>query len=296
MDRSRSYYDLFGVGRNASALQIRAAYLRLLKAHHPDVSPDRDAGDFIRLINSAYNALNDPTRRACYDNELARPSAKQTSGSRFAPRRPTPTWRIWAPIFIVALAGAIAVMSMPRSASHNPDLFQDGLGWFTPIASNTNNHTAPLPRPAAIAEHARAGSRARAAFAVAHSERCFSEAREKQSLSQADLCIVFDDAFLYARNMLEADTTLPPRFNAMIVKLRHSSALAEVGAPETRLHRLWEATFAALMAELGTVVPTPDPKPATPMASATDATAASPLETRPSKLPQPGTVGERNPR
>ena len=296
MDRSRTYYDLFGVGRNASAVEIRAAYLRLLKAHHPDVAPDRDAGDFIRLINSAYRALNDPARRASYDNKLARPLAEQTNRSRFAPRRPTPTWRIWAPVLIAALAGSLAMMSMSGSAPHNPDLLQNGLGWFTPIAANTNNRTAPLPRPAAISEHALAGSRATAGSAVAHSERCFAEARERRSLRQADLCIVFDDAFLYARNMLEADTTLPPRFNPMIVKLRHSSALAEMGAPEARLHWLWEATFAALMAELRADVPVLDTKPAKNMASASDTNTGSPLQAGRSGPSQSGTVAEGNPR
>ena len=303
MDRLRTYYDLFGVGRNASARQIRAAYLRLLKTHHPDVAADPEAGDFIRFINSAYRALSDPSRRAAYDAELAQrnrpnPPAKTSNVDDpvqahwlrpFTDQRPGgPTWRAWAAVSIAAVAGAAVMIPMAGGVS-NEEALQERLGWFTPNGANTNNREAPLPHPAAIFERARFGSRASPALAVDHSERCFAEARAMQSLQRADLCIIFDDAFLYARNLPQADASLPPRFNPLMVKLRHSSLLAELGASEVRIDRLWEATFASLLAEVRAEPPAVEPAIGEQIP---EATAAAPLPAGESELPHSGTIGE----
>jgi DnaJ-class molecular chaperone len=61
-------YDVLGVARDAGEEQIRAAYRRLAKLHHPDLNPGLSgAEDRFKRISGAYALLSDPARRARYD-------------------------------------------------------------------------------------------------------------------------------------------------------------------------------------------------------------------------------------
>ena len=74
------YYELFGVDKSASTQEIRAAYKRLLRQTHPDTGGT--SGLFI-LIEQAWDTLQDPTKRASYDRQKARPGQpSSTNGSR----------------------------------------------------------------------------------------------------------------------------------------------------------------------------------------------------------------------
>jgi DnaJ-class molecular chaperone len=65
---ARSYYDILGVVRNASDKDIRKAYRRLARQHHPDVNPgDKAAEARFKEINAAYEVLSDPQKRRKYD-------------------------------------------------------------------------------------------------------------------------------------------------------------------------------------------------------------------------------------
>ena len=74
------HYAALGVGPDADAETIRAAYLRVMRAHHPDHRPgDPRSGAIARAANAAHGVLSDPARRAAYDR-------RRTRGSRNAPR------------------------------------------------------------------------------------------------------------------------------------------------------------------------------------------------------------------
>jgi DnaJ-class molecular chaperone len=47
----RDYYDTLGVSRDASQDEIRKAYRKLARQHHPDVSKDPDAEDRFKEIS-----------------------------------------------------------------------------------------------------------------------------------------------------------------------------------------------------------------------------------------------------
>lgn len=62
------HYQLLGVRRDASADEIKKAYRRLAREHHPDVNPgDAEAEARFKEVTLAYEVLSDPQRRARYD-------------------------------------------------------------------------------------------------------------------------------------------------------------------------------------------------------------------------------------
>jgi molecular chaperone DnaJ len=67
MPEKRDYYQVLGVGRDASSDDLRRAYRRLAKEYHPDVNKDDGAEERFKEINEAYAVLSDDERRAAYD-------------------------------------------------------------------------------------------------------------------------------------------------------------------------------------------------------------------------------------
>ncbi|NLN78727.1 MAG: J domain-containing protein [Armatimonadetes bacterium] len=64
----KDYYATLGVGRDATEKEIKAAYRRLARKHHPDVNPgDKAAEDMFKEISEAYEVLSDKDKRAKYD-------------------------------------------------------------------------------------------------------------------------------------------------------------------------------------------------------------------------------------
>jgi molecular chaperone DnaJ len=64
----RDYYDVLGLKRGASEADIKAAFRRLAKEHHPDRNPDdKSAEQKFKEINEAYEILKDEQKRAAYD-------------------------------------------------------------------------------------------------------------------------------------------------------------------------------------------------------------------------------------
>lgn len=63
----KDYYKILGVEPTADDKAIKAAYRKLARKYHPDVSKERDAEDKFKEANEAYEALSSPEKRAEYD-------------------------------------------------------------------------------------------------------------------------------------------------------------------------------------------------------------------------------------
>src|SRR5580765_3517641 len=62
------YYELLGVGRKASAKDIRAAFRKLARKYHPDLNPgDKAAEEKFKQLQEAYDVLSDSKKRQMYD-------------------------------------------------------------------------------------------------------------------------------------------------------------------------------------------------------------------------------------
>lgn len=70
MGQSADYYALLEVPRTATREEIRVAYLRLMKAAHPDVCRDSRAQLLAASLNRAYETLGNAGKRAAYDRSI----------------------------------------------------------------------------------------------------------------------------------------------------------------------------------------------------------------------------------
>ena len=74
MSKSRNYYEILGVSREATLEEIKKAYRRLVRKYHPDLNPgDKAAAEKIKEINRVYEILSDPQRQEEYDREIGEP-------------------------------------------------------------------------------------------------------------------------------------------------------------------------------------------------------------------------------
>ena len=68
MAEKRDYYEVLGVGRNATPEEIKKAYKKLAKKYHPDLNPDsKTAEEKFKEVSEAYSVLSDDNQRARYD-------------------------------------------------------------------------------------------------------------------------------------------------------------------------------------------------------------------------------------
>ena len=64
----QDYYEILGVPRTATEDEIKKAYRKLARKHHPDVNPnDKSAEEQFKKINEAYEVLSDAEKRKKYD-------------------------------------------------------------------------------------------------------------------------------------------------------------------------------------------------------------------------------------
>jgi curved DNA-binding protein len=86
----RDYYSVLGVPRTASDKDIKTAYRKLARKHHPDVNPgDKKSESLFKEIGEAYSVLSDADKRKKYDrwgHDWERIEQAQAAGANFGTR------------------------------------------------------------------------------------------------------------------------------------------------------------------------------------------------------------------
>jgi curved DNA-binding protein len=95
----RDYYTVLGVSRSASEKDIKTAYRKLARKHHPDVNPgDKKSEAQFKEIGEAYSVLSDPEKRKKYDrwgHDWEKIEQAQAAGANFR-GRPGSTSYTWS--------------------------------------------------------------------------------------------------------------------------------------------------------------------------------------------------------
>ena len=133
------YYAILGISHNATDVEVRAAYIRLVKLSHPDrlgTSPDptawRSANEQLALFNEAFFVLGDPVRRKQYDNG----HAPETG----APRKEEPTTQ--ERMFMIVTGGSMPERNVVIKALLNDKVITSYHSYITHCIFCTSKLTA----------------------------------------------------------------------------------------------------------------------------------------------------------
>lgn len=119
----RDLYQVLGVGRDASPADIRAAFVRLARLHHPDAPGNHDAPPWrLQEIQHAYRCLSAPETRSAHDRALAENDRRHVALQhrvqrrlyRYDHRHPQPAPQRqpplgWRPVAAIAVVAALVV-------------------------------------------------------------------------------------------------------------------------------------------------------------------------------------------
>ena len=80
----KDYYETLGVSKNATQDEIKKAFRKLAKKHHPDASPDyKISGEKFKAVSEAYEVLGNAEKRKKYDDLANQPNFR--GGAEFDP-------------------------------------------------------------------------------------------------------------------------------------------------------------------------------------------------------------------
>lgn len=119
----KDYYKILGVDKNAKEKEIKSAYRKLARKHHPDVNPDDpDAQERFKDINEAYQVLSDSEKRKKYDQL----GANWRQWEHMGGRPEDFNWGRWS-----TAPGGQRVHVRYATPEDLEDLFGGGLGGFS---------------------------------------------------------------------------------------------------------------------------------------------------------------------
>jgi molecular chaperone DnaJ len=123
----KDYYKALGVARDAKPEDIRRAYRRLARRHHPDVNPgNNESEERFKQISEAFEVLSDPDKRAVYDrfgyySDRAAQAAQQGPVFDFANFGAANFREIFSEIFSNLRASATAAQKQPARGADIED-------------------------------------------------------------------------------------------------------------------------------------------------------------------------------
>ncbi|CAH1161740.1 unnamed protein product [Phyllotreta striolata] len=126
----KDYYEILGVGRNASGSDIKKAYYKLAKKYHPDVNKDDpEASKKFQEVSEAYEILGDDTKRKQYNtwgataDQMGAGMGGGTGGKSYGPQGFSQQWEYQSTINPEELFRKIFGDAFGKSSNSNP--FED---------------------------------------------------------------------------------------------------------------------------------------------------------------------------
>jgi len=239
-----THYQVLGVHSKADTASIRAAYLRLIKRHHPDRGASGASHVQITDINLAYSVLRDTRKRAEYDEQLLRQWLRsQPPQARRHPfaRTSLPRQRRKALALRTALlAAAILLVAIPSdmfvdtsAASSDGETQASVLAPERPQAPELAPPSAPMLDPG-IENIIEVALAVPLDDAQRTSLRCFEEIRGMRAASAADHCIAFDLATSFWQDGEFKTAAQRIYFERAAMRRRHHKVLAALDPVHAR--------------------------------------------------------------
>lgn len=243
-----THYQVLGVHSKADAASIRAAYLKLIKRHHPDRGPSGASHVQITEINLAYSVLRDTRKRADYDEQLLRewlrsqppPTRRPPPPRPSLPRQRRNSFALRTAILVVA----VLLVAIPS------DLFVDEPAAWSDAQTHANvlpperakapdppPMTAPAPAPVfapGIENIIEVALAVPLDDAQPTSLRCFEEIRGLRAASAADHCIAFDLATSFWQDGDFKTAAQRTYFDRAAMRRRHHKVLAALDPAQAR--------------------------------------------------------------